>query len=94
MMRKCSHCDKAFTPQELSCEESKGMEAERKALSLEGVLFRYYHCSACGKGDIFLDVRPLAGESDEDFRQRRDELEEAIRNVHAEGIGIAVVERR
>jgi hypothetical protein len=94
MKRNCSHCDKAYTPQELSSEESKGMEAERKALGLEGVLFRFYHCSACGNGDIFLDLRPLPGESDEDFLRRRAELETIIRDVHAEGVGIAVVERR
>jgi hypothetical protein len=35
---------KGFTPQELSCEDSKG---------LEGVLFRYYTCAACGQADIF-----------------------------------------
>jgi hypothetical protein len=88
MMRKCSHCGKDFTPQ-----ESLGMEAERKALGLESVLFRYSYCSACGKGDIFLDIYPLAGESDEDFRRRRDELEAIIRDIHPEGVGISLVER-
>jgi len=57
--RNCSHCGKEFTPRELAREESRGMEAERKALGLEGVLFRYYACSGCGHADIFLDVRPL-----------------------------------
>ena len=93
MMRKCWHCGKAFTPRELSCEESKGMEFERKALGVEGLLFRYYYCSACGNGEIFLDLRPVAGESGEHFRQRRADLEEAIRDVHAEGVGITLVER-
>jgi recombinational DNA repair protein (RecF pathway) len=93
MMRKCSRCHKDFTPQELSREESRGMEAERKALGLEGVLFRYYACSACGNADIFLDIHPLTGESEEDFRRRRDELEAIIRDVHPEGVGIILVER-
>jgi hypothetical protein len=94
MMRKCSHCGKAFTPQELGCEESKGMEAERKAQGLVGMLFRYYYCTACGNADIFLDVRPAVGESDESFRHRKEELEVVVRHIHAEGVGIAVVERR
>lgn len=93
MMRKCSQCHKDFTPQELSRKESRGMEAQRKAVGLEGVLFRYYACSACGNGDIFLDIRPVAGETDEDFRRRRDELEATIREVHPDGVGIVLVER-
>jgi hypothetical protein len=41
MNRKCSTCQKDFTPDELSREESKGMESQRKSMGLEGVLFRY-----------------------------------------------------
>ncbi len=59
MIRKCSHYGKEFTPQELSREDSKGLEAERKALGLEGVLFRYYKCGACDQADIFVDILPL-----------------------------------
>ena len=92
-MRKCSHCHKDLSPQELSREESKGMEAERKAMGLEGVLFRYYYCSGCGHGDIFLDIRPVADETDQDFRRRRNELEATVRGVHADGVGITLVER-
>jgi hypothetical protein len=94
MIRHCSGCGKAYTPAELSREESKGMEAERKALGLGGVLFRYYHCSACGHDDIFLDIHPLPGESDADFQRRRGELEATVRQIHAEGVGISLVERR
>jgi hypothetical protein len=93
MMRKCSHCQKEFTPQELSRAESKGMEAERKTLGLEGVLFRYYTCSACGYADIFVDVHPLAGESEEAFHQRRAELEKTIRQLHGERVEVVLVER-
>jgi hypothetical protein len=93
MQRKCSHCHKDFTTQELAREESKGMEAERKALGLEGVLFRYYTCSACGGADIFVDIHPLAGETDRAFRRRRDELEAAVRQVHGEGVEAVLVER-
>jgi hypothetical protein len=93
MMRACTCCRKAFVPRELLREESKGMEAERKALGLEGVLFRYYACSACGHADIFVDVLPLEGETDEAFRQRRDELETAVRQLHGEGVEVVLVER-
>jgi hypothetical protein len=94
MMRSCSRCAKGFTPQELSREDSKGLEAERKALGLEGVLFRYYTCSACGQADIFVDVRPLDGEFEEDFRRRREELEAALRQLQGEGIEVVVRERQ
>jgi hypothetical protein len=69
------------------------MEAERKALGLEGVLFRYYVCSACGHGDIFVDIHPLDGESGADFRRRRDELESAVRQLHGDGVEVVLVER-
>ena len=93
MMRACTCCRKTFVPRELLREVSKGMEAERKALGLEGVLFRYYACSACGHADIFVDVLPLDGETDEAFRQRRDELEAAVRQLHGEGVEVVVTER-
>src|SRR6266478_9462662 len=52
MLRDCAHCHRPFEPQDLAREESKGMEAERKALGLRGVLFRYYVCPECGYSDI------------------------------------------
>jgi hypothetical protein len=69
------------------------MEAERKALGLEGVLFRYYTCSGCGNADIFVDVLPLPEESEEQFRVRRDELEAAIRQLHGAEVAVVLVER-
>src|SRR5690242_20655181 len=94
MMRACSHCGKEFTPQELSREDSKGLEAERKALGLEGVLFRYYTCSACNYADIFVDVHPLEGESEEAFNRRREELEATIKQMEGEGVEIVVCNRK
>jgi recombinational DNA repair protein (RecF pathway) len=94
MQRKCTHCGKDFTPRELSREETHGMAAQRKALGLEGVLFRLYACSACGNADIFVDIRPLEGETDEAFRQRRGELEATIKQLDAEGVEVVVAERR
>lgn len=92
-MRKCSHCHKPLTPEELAREESKGMEAERIALGLQGVRFLYYNCSECGYADIFVDVHPMIGETVERFRQRREELESAVRQLHAERVEIVVTDR-
>jgi hypothetical protein len=69
------------------------MEAERKALGLQGILFRYYTCSRCGQADIFVDLRPLPGETDADFHQRRDELEATLRQLHADRVDIVVVKK-
>jgi len=90
MMRLCSHCGKEFTPQELDREDSKGLESERKALGLEGVLFRYYTCSACAQADIFVDVLPLQGESEGEFRERRAELESTLQKLEGEGVEVVV----
>lgn len=93
MMRLCSHCGKEFTPQELDREDSKGLESERKALGIEGVLFRYYSCSACAQADIFVDVLPLEGESEGEFRQRREELETTLQKLEGEGVEVVVCAR-
>ena len=93
MMRLCSKCAKEFTPQELDREDSKGLESERKALGLEGVLFRYYSCSACGQADIFVDVLPLDGESEGEFCQRREELETTLQQLEGEGVAVVVSAR-
>lgn len=70
------------------------MEAERKALGLEGVLFRYYTCSACGYADIFMDIHPLQGESEEAFQKRRADLESAVRQLHGERVEVVLMERQ
>jgi hypothetical protein len=93
MMRLCSHCGKAFTPNELSREDSKVLEADRKSVGLEGVLFRLYTCSACHQADIFVDILRLEGEFEEDYRRRRDELEGTIRNLEGEGVEVIVCAR-
>jgi hypothetical protein len=90
MMRICSHCDKPFTPKELSREDSKGLEAERKSMGLEGVLFRYYTCSACRQADIFVDILPIDGEFEKDFRQRQEELETALQQMEGDGVKVVV----
>jgi hypothetical protein len=93
MQRECTNCHKPFTPQELSREESRGMEAERKALGLQGVFFRYYRCAACGRADIFIDLVALPGESEADFRARRGELEQVVRELHGDQVDLVLVEK-
>jgi hypothetical protein len=80
-----------FAAGDLARDESKGMEAERRAAGLSGVRFLYYACPACGAADIFVDILPLDGESAEDFNRRRDEMEQVVRRLHAEGEAGAVV---
>ena len=93
MHRECTQCHRPFTPRDFSREESRGMEAERKALGLQGVFFRYYNCAQCGQADIFVDLRPLRGETDADFRKRRGELEATVRQLHADRVDVVVVEK-
>jgi hypothetical protein len=69
------------------------MEAERKALGLQGVLFRYYACAACGQADIFVDVQRLPGEFEGAFLRRRGELEAAVHAVHGQGVEAVLVEK-
>jgi len=94
MHRQCTHCDRPFAAADLAKEVSKGMETERKAWGLEGVLFRYYDCPACGRGDIFVDISPLPREDGEDFLLRRQALEEAVSGLHGEQVEVVLNEKR
>lgn len=69
------------------------MEAERKSLGLRGLLFRYYSCAACGHADIFVVLYQLERESTEEFRQRRQELEEAVGNWDLQAATITLLDR-
>ena len=84
MTRECTLCRRPFGAEDLCRTHTKGMEAERKAAGLEGVRFLYFHCPACGMDDILVGVLPLPGESREDFVERRDALEAAVRRLHEE----------
>ena len=92
-MRECSHCHKPLTAQELAREESKGMEAERKALGLQGVRFMYYNCTGCGYADIFVDVHPIKDEPTDSFRERRRQLESTVRQLHADRVEVVLTEK-
>jgi hypothetical protein len=69
------------------------MEAERKALGLQGVRFLYYTCSKCRYNDIFVDIHPLAGEAPDEFKIRRDALEATVRELHGDRVDVVVVEK-
>jgi hypothetical protein len=91
MQRHCTQCGHALTARDLAWEESQGMEAERRALGLEGVKFRYYICPVCDHADIFVHVLPLPDESWEDFQQRRDELEQTVQQLPRENVEVVLV---
>jgi MoaA/NifB/PqqE/SkfB family radical SAM enzyme len=93
MMRQCEHCHRPFTPADFVKEESKNMEADRKALGLEGTRFLYYACPGCGRDTIFLDILRREGESEEDFTRRTGELEAAVGRVHAEEVRVMLKQR-
>lgn len=93
MLRECTRCHRPFTPRDLAKRESKGMEAERKALGLQGVLFRYYTCPQCGQADIFLDIHPMPGETAEAFQQRRSELETTVQQLHSDEVDVVLIEK-
>jgi hypothetical protein len=91
MRRECTRCRRPFTPADLAREESRNMEAERKANGLTGVRFLYYHCPGCEVNDIFVDILPQAGESEADFQKRRDAMEEVVLQLHSEQTEAVVV---
>ncbi|HJZ91224.1 MAG TPA: hypothetical protein VKE40_10150 [Gemmataceae bacterium] len=90
MKRECTRCGRPFTPNDLAREESRNMEAERKAAGLEGVRFLYYRCP-CGMDDIFVDVLPRDDEFAEDFERRRAAMEAVVRRLHADHANARVV---
>jgi hypothetical protein len=93
MHRECLQCHRRFTAQDFVKEDTHHMEAERRALGLEGVRFLYYSCPACGYADIFLDIHHLKDETDEEFQRRRADLEAAVRQVHGEKTAVVITER-
>ena len=90
MHRECSKCGRAFEPADLVRDESRHMEADRKAAGLEGVRFLYYRCP-CGIADVFVDVLPRDDELIEDFDRRVAAMTEAVRRLPADGVEAQVV---
>lgn len=93
MLRTCRHCGHAFTPSELCRDASKEIEAQRKTAHVEGLHFRCYACAQCGFDNLFVDLHPVPGESDEEYRRRKHDLEEFVRQLHPEGAEIVLIER-
>jgi hypothetical protein len=93
MHRECCQCHRPFTAKDFVKEESQEMEAQRKALGLEGVRFLYYSCPACGCADIFVDVHRLENETAEAYQQRRADLEAAVRQVRGQNTAVVLTER-
>ena len=93
MQRECRHCHRHFTPGDLVKDLSKEIEAARKAQGVEGVHFRCYACSHCGKDNLFVDVQPLEGESADAYRTRKAEVEAAVGEVHPQGAEVVLVEK-
>jgi hypothetical protein len=94
MHRRCAHCDRQLTPKDFVKEESKGMETERRAMGLKGVMFVFYHCPHCGYDDIFVDVRRLPEESFDEFWRRRSELETVVKDIHAASTEVVLSDAR
>jgi hypothetical protein len=93
MHRECCQCHQPFTAQDFVKEESHEMEAERKALRLEGVRFICYSCPGCGDVNIFVDIHHLEGETPEEFDRRKADLEAAARQVRGEKTAVVITER-
>jgi hypothetical protein len=91
MKRECTRCRRPFAPADLARKESTSMEADRKAAGLDGVRFVYYHCPGCDMDDIFVDILPLDGEAEDDFRKRRDDMEAVVHQLHAPRVEAVVV---
>jgi hypothetical protein len=93
MHRFCTACQREFTPADFVKEQSRGMEAERRELGLEGVRFLYYTCGQCGHDDIFVDLLQREGESSKDFETRRAALEAAIKQCATPEVDVVLMAR-
>jgi hypothetical protein len=90
MVRCCSDCGTVLGPQDRVPRSTRKLEADRRSAGLEGVRFRYYLCGECDTANIFVDVLPLEGESDEALQRRWDELEESVGPMRGEDVRVVV----
>jgi hypothetical protein len=93
MFRQCSHCGEPFTAHDLCKDITNNLEAERMANGVDGVAFRVYTCSRCGRDDVFVDVCALPGESDTDYQRRKHELERLVAQVPQGDAALVLAER-
>jgi hypothetical protein len=92
-MKWCDHCQRRLTEKDLLERESQCMEAERAALDLEGVRFRYYSCPHCGHDNLFLEIVQLPGETGQDRLCRKEALAVAAQEVKVVKSTIRVIEQ-
>ncbi len=90
MVRNCSHCGTVLTLRDREPKLTHKLEADRRSAGLEGVRFHYYHCGECDTANIFVDVYPLAGETEEALQRRRDELERSVGPMRGKGVRVVV----
>jgi len=93
MRRECTHCKRPFNREDFVKEESKHMEADRKALGVEGVHFLHYRCPACSYEDVFVDLHPLERETPDQFASRRKTLEASLRRIRASHLEVVLRDR-
>lgn len=93
MVRLCTHCHKPFGPRDLAKNESKDMEADRKAYGLRGVRFLYFTCPECGFADIFVDILQCPDDTPASVRARREAIKSAVRDLHPTEVEVVVGER-
>ena len=90
MRRQCIKCGRDLEAADLAREESRNMEADRKAAGIEGVRFLYYRCT-CGVADVFVDVLPRNEELVEDFDRRVAEMEAVVHRMRSDGVTAQVI---
>ena len=73
--------------------ENREMEEARRASGLEGLRFLYYNCPKCGHDNLFLEVAPVAGESNHEFRVRKKKLARVVHQLSVVSSTILVVEQ-
>jgi hypothetical protein len=93
MYRECSRCHHPFSVRDFARGDSKKMEVDRKAAGLEGVRFFLYTCQACGRGDIFVELHHLPGESEQDFQARRQAFQDLVQKRRGCDIDAVLSER-
>ena len=82
-MLVCCACQTKLGRVDVLEEQSREMEAARRALGLEGIHFRYYCCPRCGHDNVFLVLTPLPGETHQELGERKSALAAEVGSVTA-----------
>jgi hypothetical protein len=92
-MRKCIQCECRLGRDDLLRKESRGMEAARVSMGLDGLFFRYYCCPRCGRDHVFLEVIPLPGEAGSELAIRKESLRQMVAEIRRYRTTFVVAER-